>query len=251
MQMLSRGYLTASSDGSLSYVPDAGTCISEACDDIARLAVEYGKPVHCTFNGVPIKAGPGDSPHTLQQMWEAIMAKQANSWRTSPEGAAAARAEKAAQEKAQKQVDRLMKLLPTVGSNLNALLGWLKEFALAADHIGVTYDREAFVRELVGAGFVADAHVGQPPDNFVTKKMMGEYIVGLAIAQAQKGLPPHSSLVERFVDDYLFGELSLQDEKAVGELAAACRNLIRQGVGGVAWGQACIDAEELLAKLGL
>lgn len=193
-----------------SYDPSPGTTIEHACKKAVEIAQQSGQSVTFDFKGIAVTAEADSDPQALQDEWTKTMQAQAEAWRNSPEGQQAADESKRLESNPQSKAIRLLAELPALlfdrgnlwkEESLNAIMVWLKEFSLAADHVGVKVDYPALIATLEKAGFRENEYVGQPPGWFCDKLRMSRYIMGQALNCMRMGMPPHPvtcSFVEKY-----------------------------------------------------
>lgn len=73
-----------------TYESQAGSHVSEAVNAIITMANADGEPVSTEFNGVTIVANPGAEAKDLLEFFDAQLKRNAEAYRNSPEGKAAA-----------------------------------------------------------------------------------------------------------------------------------------------------------------
>jgi uncharacterized membrane protein YkgB len=105
----------------------------------------------------------------------------------------------------QMRVDLLLKRLPFVSLEAD-WMHWIREFAKAADDVGVTFNRHELAEYLTSNGWVADARVSDDPEDRaflqVNRTAMAEYIMGQVIVCLNMGMCPHPITIT-FVEKYL------------------------------------------------
>jgi hypothetical protein len=95
----------------------------------------------------------------------------------------------------------MVAVLPSVAANMDTLIVWLSAFSGVADDCDVTFDHKAVIDILVAAGYVLNAHVGDDPQSFDSRKKLGEWIVGQAISCINHGMGPHL-ITQMFAEQY-------------------------------------------------
>lgn len=84
---------------------------------------------------------------------------------------------------------------------MDDIMSWLCGFTDAANYAGVRFDIPEVLRQFRDAGFEANTHVGQPPEAFNNRTMMGTYIIGQSMNCLEHGMAPHPMTIT-FVDRY-------------------------------------------------
>ncbi len=205
--MSKHGTFSKISETEYNYDPDGGSDISSCIHECSVFAQENDVVVNLRkFNGVDVVVDPVIDEKTAYHNWLTKFNLNAEEYRNSPEGIRNAEEAKEGFNHAQAKVNLMLERIPL---DLDLLVPWLVEFAEAADHIGVEYDREKFIRYLETSGYSDKAHTNKSKlagfkahTNNWTSREMGEYIVGQAISCVKSGMPPHPGLTKRFAEDY-------------------------------------------------
>lgn len=158
--------------------------------ETAARAIEVGATA-LRFNDITVPVPEGSTVESLEASYLTLMEKECARYRASPEGIAAAKRREDYRAECQRKVDALMVGLPEALSDMDATVQWLTGFCWPADHIDVTYDTEAILGALRGAGYVEGFGVGNPAGWFSTKDRMGRYIIGQGMSCLADGMPPH------------------------------------------------------------
>lgn len=185
----------------LEYSPLAGTSIRKACDEAVAMAKAHGSNVEFDFNSSKVIAAPHSKPERLQEGWQRSMERQAEAYRNSPQGKAAAEKRTADIIRKQRSLNTSLDVLADIIADHDKLMIWLKGVAEDADDIAVTLPKERMIEQLEAAGFVENEHVGEKPEWFNSRTRMAHYIVGQALNCLRRGMGPHpvtGSFVERY-----------------------------------------------------
>jgi hypothetical protein len=185
----------------ITYRAMPGDNISHACREAVALADKHGDTAEFDFNDVHVVVYPGENPAAVVVRWDAEFERKAEAYRTSPEGKAAAAYQEARARQCQRQTDDLIARLSTVVHDLPALVRWCAALSECGDHRGITWDKGAVAVAIEAAGYQADAHVGRPPAEFGSKRLVGEYIIGQVLDCLRRGMSPHP-VTRKFAEDY-------------------------------------------------
>lgn len=197
----------------ITYEPTAGQHLTQAVAEAIQLCpiTARGARVVFSFNGVQMIAGKADTPQSLTKLYDSITAKRSARWNASPEGIAAAQERQQEIERCQAIVTNAMQLLPRLlalkeqdlapQTRMDALMGWLDSWVLAADDVSVDLDKEWLSLQLIAAGYRESEHVGESPEFFSTRDRLGRYIMGQVIHCLRSDMPPHPVSV-KFIGDY-------------------------------------------------
>lgn len=166
----------------------------------AQRAIDAGATA-LTFNAMKVPIPAGSTAESVEATYMRLIEESQRRYRESPEGIAAAARAEAHKQECQRKVNELIEKLPEVVSNMDATVQWLADFCQPADHIDVTYDTEAILGALRGAGYVEGFGVGNPSGWFSTKDRMGRYIIGQGISCLADGMPPHGITIT-FAEKY-------------------------------------------------
>lgn len=156
------------------------------------------------FNGVSVTFNPYEPSDMLARRVQEEMARRAEAYRLSPAGQAAEANRVQAVAEGQAAVSRLMEELPeVVRGDLPSVMRWVTAFATQHDHVGIQTDPDAVVATFQGAGFEANAYVGEEYRDMLNrdKEKLGRYIIGqfLAILPMRCGMP---GILHAFANDY-------------------------------------------------
>ena len=176
----------------------AGTDIRSACNSAVQFAKDNETTVVFEFNGVPLAARHESTPEELYCAWQTIWEEKGRAYKESPEYAEYQRKRAMEIKERQEQVDRLSSEIP---NNMDDMMIWCKDFALNADDIGVVVDHQKVFEMLENAGYSENAHVGEPQENFLCRKVMGEYIIGQVMDMLKREMPPHQVIIS-FAEKY-------------------------------------------------
>lgn len=186
----------------LIYEPMGGERIEHACHEATRLAKRHRRLCRFSFNDVHLIAAPKKSPFTLEWEWAWTQERERSAWRNSKAGQEEERRNLAEISAKQGQADFLITDLPNAcKAGMDKLMLWLSAFAEITDRIGVSFDHAWVIALLESDGFKENAHVGRKPQDFNTRKIIGEYIIGQAINCMRMGMPPHPMTIT-FVERY-------------------------------------------------
>lgn len=202
------------------YEPQAGSSIDLSCKEAVALAMNNGRNVTFTFNGIALVATPHGSPKEVEATYWSESERQAEAYRSSPKGIAEAKRREEEIAKNQATVTAAFKSLPGIlalkekdilagKSKLDLVMGWLYSFAHHSDDIALDWDKAAGVKGgkewlrvlLMSAGYRENEFVGNPPEFFTTKEHMGRYIVGQVINCLSGGMGPHPITIT-FIEKY-------------------------------------------------
>jgi len=154
------------------------------------------------FNGTTLVARKGSTTESILADFTAQMAANAEVYRKSPEGKAAAREQAERLVQMQLKHDVLMKKLPSLDfSSHIAVIDWLCEFQDPSDHIGVVKQQDVIVAIFATRGYhpsvnTGDAFDGSDQDNFA------RYIVGQALDMLQGSVGAIHQIIHKFADDW-------------------------------------------------
>ncbi len=158
-------------------------------------------PVTFDFNGITCVATPSTPPERIVESFTAACQKRRDEYAASPEGKQAARDRERERVAKQQEVEELERLFEHYledallfnDETLEPLLSWCKQYALAADYIGVNTNPEPIVKKLNEAGFTANMHVTKDEEIVAkwTPRICAEWIVGQAL---DMGLCSHPGL---------------------------------------------------------
>jgi hypothetical protein len=187
----------------LVYKPLAGESIDYAAEQAIALAKKEDKTVTFQFNSVSLTATAANKPQDVVSSYMDTIHKQAEAYRNSPQGKAAAARRDAEVISKQALINDLVdkRLDAALKQGLTAVIQWVKEYANVADDVGVDHQGKKVSSALTAAGYKESDYVG---DKFVKgdKEVMGRYIVGQVIHCLNSGMPPHP-MAANFADDYL------------------------------------------------
>jgi hypothetical protein len=185
----------------IAYHAMAGDDITHACREAVTLANKHRDTAEFDFNGVHVVVTPDEDPAAAVARWHAEFERNAEAYRNSPEGKAAAEYQEARQRQCQRETDDLIARLPNVVRDMPALVRWCAALSECGDRIDITWAKGGVADKLEAAGWVKDAHVGKPKEAFENRQVLGEYIIGQVIACLRSGMPPHP-VTQRFAKDY-------------------------------------------------
>lgn len=181
--------------------PCAGSRIDNVVKDAVQTAKRERAIVRFRFNGMSLFATPKKSPFTLLWEWETELDRIHH----LPRVVAARRQRENHQEqetiRLQHELDLMLNVFNEASANLDSLIKWFQKFTPLSDWISVKFNAPDLLAKLVAAGYTENRHVGQPPEFFNQRQVMGEYIIGQVMNCLSKGMPPHpvtASFCERY-----------------------------------------------------
>lgn len=180
----------------------AGETITSAAQRAVERALETNGVVTFDFNGVEMCAEPRSDPALLVDYYHKECEERRAAYAASPAGKQAARDRERERAAKQREIEELERMFPNYWEDaklfrddtLEPLLDWLKQYALAADDIGVTANPEPIIKQLTDAGFTAGMHVTNDRSVVAkwTPRICAEWIVGQALSM---GLRSHPGLL--------------------------------------------------------
>lgn len=204
----------------LTFEPRAGSHISSACKEAVAISINSGSNVAFSFNGIRLLATPDSTPKALEVHWSEAIDEEAEAYRKSPAGVAAAKARTAEIKQNQDTITAAFKSLPGIlalkesdilngKTRLDLGMGWLHSFTHHSDDIANDWDKAAGVKNgkewlrvlLMSAGYRENECVGETPESLNTPDKMGRYIIGQVIACLSAGMGPHPIVIE-FIRKY-------------------------------------------------
>lgn len=190
----------------LKYEAVIGDTIDYVAEQAVRLSQLHHKTVTFTFNDVSLTVDESSTPEGVVLTYRHAREEQAERYRNSPEGKAAAAKIAAEAAVSQKLLNALVDsdLDEAIKGGMTPLVNWAKEFASLANE-AEDYRGDEVLTKLAAAGFRANECAGT---DFVKgdKNIMGRYIIGQVMACMDDSgpfgkMPPHP-ITMKFADDY-------------------------------------------------
>lgn len=178
------------------YLPDV---ITGATSRSRRL----GQPVRFTFNDATVTVQPTSTAEQIRDEIDAQWKAQAEAYRNSPEGKAAAIREAEHVSRLQGLHDDLMARLVDAVGNQAALIDWLEQYSDPADDMRVQgRDFPRVATTIKAAGYVSADALGLPSEAYAEPDVLARYLIGQAISQMEEGMPPHPGMMSMFASEY-------------------------------------------------
>jgi hypothetical protein len=140
-----------------------------------------GKTVHGIFNGVVLEATDKTTPASLVTAYRRDMDAQAEAYRRSPAGVAAAQQNEREVIAAQARIDAAVSLLESLAfSDLDKVLAWLEDFQEPSDRSGVNVPKSQILATFAANGFEPAVNCGDAFDG-EDRENVARYIIGQAL----------------------------------------------------------------------
>lgn len=175
----------------------AGTRIDEAAEALVHLA-----PAAAMFNGIRVRARYATTkPQDIVAQFERDQTAAAIRWETSAAGKRSRADQERRWREAQALVDVCIEALTELDmADPRSVLTWVDRMSAPADHVGVTYDHDAVIKQFVAAGWAPGVNC-RPAFNGEDARNVAGWIVGQWLAHKWPG-------VSSFIEDWRakFGE---------------------------------------------
>lgn len=183
----------------LIYEALCGDHISDAIKGALKMSSSKGLDVEFDFNGIKLCVNATkDSHDSALAMWQQKSDERSKKYRNSEEFKESEKARKIELDENQLKMNKLMSLFPK--NDHYKIIVWLKDFAIVADYVGVTYDRDLVISKLKSFGFKSNDFVGYKGE--WNSEQLVKYTVGQVLACIEKFGTPHP-ITTKFCDDIL------------------------------------------------
>jgi hypothetical protein len=164
------------------YEPHPGQSIEQAANALQARAIANNAEVTMAFNGIELSMGPDTSTQDVVAMYWQLTHKQAEAYRNSPEGKAAAEKQKANIAAQQQKIDNAMARLPMLDfNNLTAVFDWLTEIQDPSNHVGVETPRLEIIDAFADRGFYVNVNCGEYFDA-ENRENAARWLIGQALS---------------------------------------------------------------------
>lgn len=165
------------------YEPLWGTCIERAINKAIDMVnrSKSKKAIVLLFNSTIIKVSHKKHPKAIAKFYDNERKRQSAEYRNSPEGKLAAREAEEHKQHLQSVADEaLIKLDNLDFSDMNAIIGWLKQIWDASDHIDVDVKPQQIVKIFERHGFKPSVNCGDD-FNGDDEENFARYLIGQAL----------------------------------------------------------------------
>lgn len=169
--------------------------VNQAAEKLLQMANERQFPVRGVFNFANIYACPDETVEIIVARWNAAYA----SWYRQKHGANDNAFENTRIEK-QRKIDVLMSSRP---DNPRALLQWLSDIAVNADHHTVVVPLQSISDHLERLGYCTCAVNLQGDYQTFNQGQLERHICAQVLAAVKSGSKPHSRIVPHLVAMYM------------------------------------------------
>lgn len=188
--------------------PCIGEDLVDAIRDSIEVAVVTESVVSLSFNGIEMFIKPDSDIDKEVKKYRDFLVSSHEAFKITHEGKMFAARNRQICDDAQVNVDKLitqLKKFGETGVSMNDLVEWVYNFSRAANVVGVTCAYGTVGLILSSYCYTSDQyHKDNCRKSFISRQLLGEYIIKQALLFLIDGKCPHPSL-ERFCEEYING----------------------------------------------